>query len=170
MNKTKTFISLFVLPICLSLLLSGQTQAEESKLISPKTFQVIAINGKRHSNRFLQEHQSVPLRTGMNKLALQYSTKWRVKNSKAVTEIKSKIFIVTFNLAEASNVKLTYLKPANLNASINFSKKPQFLLKNDGNRSLNINIEFLSTLSNKDILKKTKPSLTIKKRQKTIIL
>jgi len=169
LNKFTVYTIIFSAFACIDFLLCTETQAINANLTIPREFHVLAVNGKKYLNRFIQDHQLIPLTQEKNRIAMKYQAVWSDKNNN-VSTIKSKVFIVNFYLNRKENFRLTYIKPATLSASIQYSKSPHIKLVNDKYFSLDLNISFPSSQSIFFLTEQTRNIISLKKQQNPIII
>ena len=168
LDKIHFFLKAIIL-LSFTLVSDNSLQARESKLTLSKEFNLIAINGKKLSANQRQPH-TVDLKQGLNKIALQYRAVWTDKVNKVHSTINSKIFVVSFFHGKKNDYRLTFLKPATYNASLQFSKAPKVKFVNDAERSLDLNFSIPYNQKIENVVKLTKLIQGLKRTQAPIMI
>ncbi|PHS14424.1 MAG: hypothetical protein COA86_15915 [Kangiella sp.] len=166
LNKPRCYFSVILL-IFISLVLENSLLASESKLTLSKEFHLIAINGKGHPSAQRQPH-IVPLKQGINKIALQYRAILNKQTSNAISTVTSKMFIVSFHLKNKDRFRLTFLKPATYLAMLQFSKSPKINFINVKKTPLDLNISIPLNQRIENIINLTKAIPGLRRSQSPI--
>lgn len=143
--------------------------AAEANLIIPKDFNVLAINGQAVTFKN-SGSMHLRLRKGNNRLALEYFKNWRDKFITENSVVRSKVFVISFNLVKQEHLTLNFLKPANLLASRQYALDPKVNLHNSDNKPIDIIISYPYFSNFQQLLTATKPKNSFKKTQKPIVI
>jgi len=130
--------SALLLILFLSLWFSGELFASAS-LNLPDTFKAISLNGKSYSKFQNHSRKLLPLKSGINLVALQYRSTFKKANKGLTETVTSAIFVVRFYASNDFQYRLRYLAPANLIAAKKYRIVPKFSIWGPKNQPIDFN-------------------------------
>ncbi len=132
----------------------------QSRLLVAEDFNIISVNGKVFNNTLTidSRHLNLKLKTGINKIALQYEVAFK-NTDKRFETVKSDVFIISLYLQNNRQYRLRYLKQANLKAARKYISNPQISVVDSQNKEIKIVHFFPSSQRLEQINQQTKRTI-----------
>lgn len=122
-----------------------------------KEFNLIAINGEEYQSGLFGGHSNIKLRTGINRLVIEFEEVYEGEDDDDFDVIKSGSFLLQFSASANAKLSQSILKPKNADAAKRFIKNPVFTIKDSQSKTVVHSISPLQSDKLSFAVSKTKP-------------
>jgi len=112
--------------LLLILLFAPGSLLAESHLTIAKAFNVLAVNGTSYAKGLISQNRDLTLRTGKNRLVIEYEEVFESDDDDNFDIVKSTPFLLEVYLQKDKNYQQRIVKPASVKAAKQFASQPLF--------------------------------------------
>jgi len=138
-----------------SLMLSTSVIAASTLHVTEK-FVVVSVNGQSFSSGLFSKEAKVPLKKGINKIALRYKELFEESLGDDHEVVTSDIFVIQLSIQKEQIYTLQYLRPHDTSAARRYAREPKISVVDSQGKNISVENIYLASQSEGFVTQATK--------------